>query len=123
MKLGNFTGYISTNSYRAKPHGKNLCRRDHAASKTAWYQSISQRNFESTKFTSFDDLRTEMSWERGKTPKTILGINRPISETGVNIVKAKKGFANLHINSRASIFQTFDPSINYEKISYVYLLA
>lgn len=46
--------------------------------------------------TSFDVLTIETSWERGKDLQITLGIKRPASEQGTNILKAKYGWANLY---------------------------
>lgn len=46
--------------------------------------------------TSIEVLRTEASRERGKQLQTVLGITKPISAEGMNIMKAKYGWANLH---------------------------
>lgn len=40
-----------------------------------------------------------MPWKRGTLLQTNLGINRPASEQGTNIMKAKYGWANLHYGS------------------------
>jgi hypothetical protein len=47
--------------------------------------------------TSFDLLTIAASWERGKCLQIILGIIRPMSAQGINIMKAKNGWANLCI--------------------------
>lgn len=64
---------------------KNIERR-----KELWHKDLTW------KVTSFDVLRNEQSWDIGKHPHMSLGINKPTSELGMNIKKARNGWANLH---------------------------
>ena len=47
--------------------------------------------------TSFDTFVDDTSWEIGKNPHKVLGINKPISALGTNIENAKYGWANLQL--------------------------